>query len=150
MDIEDVIQKVVDNGKVEDMHALSDILEETMEAMKKYDEDHYNKYSMELYKMAYGETLTKPMAEKIVRGMKPYGEKWRLDDIKPVQEKYGFTDLKTIDVYAVMNMAYNDYNDLFEEDVDKYVKFTIDFIDDEDAVDGKVFKYFTEIPRMEE
>jgi len=49
-----------------------------------------------------------------------------------------------------MNSAYNDYNDLFNDDIESYVKFTIDFIEDEDAGNGKVFKYFTTIPRMED
>ena len=53
MDIEEIIQKIVDNGKVEDMKTLSDILEDTMEELKKYDQDCFNEYMMELYKMAY-------------------------------------------------------------------------------------------------
>ena len=40
---------------------------------------------------------------------------------------------------------HNDYKDLLGEDVENYVRFTIDFIKDEDAKEGKVFKYFTQI-----
>ena len=46
---------------------------------------------------------------------------------------------------SVINSAYNDYKDLLGEDVENYVRFTIDFIKDEDAKEGKVFKYFTQI-----
>lgn len=50
MDIEEIIQKIVDNGRVEDMETLSDILEDTMELIQKYDPDCYKEYEMELYK----------------------------------------------------------------------------------------------------
>jgi len=46
-----------------------------------------------------------------------------------------------------MNSAFNDYNDLFKDNVDWYAKFAKDFIEDEDAVDDKVYFYFTMIPR---
>lgn len=150
MDIEEIIRVIADTGNIEDMRTLSDILEELMKIIQKYDTDCYNKYAMELYTMAYGETLSPEMAEKIVRSMKPYGEKWNMQETKSIQDRYGFSDLRTPDVYVVMNSAYNDYKNIFEEDTEKYVKFTIDFIEDEDAGEGKVFKYFTIIPRMED
>jgi hypothetical protein len=46
-----------------------------------------------------------------------------------------------------MNSAYNDYNNLFEENVEWYAKFSKDFIIDPDAIDEKVYCYFMKIPR---
>ena len=46
-----------------------------------------------------------------------------------------------------MNSAYNDYNDIFKEDVGLYSRFSKDFIMDEDAVEDKVYYYFTMIPK---
>ena len=43
--------------------------------------------------------------------------------------------------------SYNNYNDLFAENLDYYVKYTNNFIKDEDAVDDKVYYYFTMIPK---
>ena len=37
MDIEEYIERIVDNGKIEDMQELSDMLEDTMEIIKDYD-----------------------------------------------------------------------------------------------------------------
>lgn len=150
MDIQDCINKIVDNGDLESMHELSYMLEETLEHLKKCDENEFKKYGMKLYKMAYGETLSRDMADDIVSKMRPYGKHWDLDEIKDIQNRYSFDDIRSIDVYVVMNSAYNDYNDLFNDDIESYIKFTIDFIEDEDAGSGKVFKYFTTIPRMEE
>ena len=39
------------------------------------------------------------------------------------------------------------YHELFDEDLGMYVKYTKDFIKDEDAKEGKVFTYFTVIPK---
>lgn len=46
-----------------------------------------------------------------------------------------------------MNSAYNDYRDVFKENVDVYAKWSYAFIKDEDAKEGKVFTYFTKIPK---
>lgn len=147
MDIEEIIQKIVENGKVEDMETLSDILEDTMEELEKYDKDYFDKYTMKLYKMAYGNVLNKEMAEEVVSKMRPYGERWDIEESQSIMEQYGINGVRIIDFYIVINSAYNDYRDLFEDDIEKYVRFTMDFIQDEDAKMDKVFLYFTEIPQ---
>lgn len=146
MDIEEIIQKVVDNGRIEDMEKLSDMLEDTMEIIEKYDKECYDKYLMELYKMAYGDILNIDMAEEIVSKMKPYGKRWSIQETEKIQDQYGIDDIRSADFFVVLNSAYNDYRDLFEDDMQKYIKFTMDFIQDEDAKPGKVFLYFTTIP----
>lgn len=146
MDIEEIIQKIVDNGRIEDMEKLSDMLEDTMEIIEKYDKECYDKYLMELYKMAYGTIFTKEMAEEIVSKMKPYGKRWSIQETEKIQNQYGIDDIRSADFFVVLNSAYNDYRDLFEDDMQKYIKFTMDFIEDEDAKPGKVFLYYTTIP----
>lgn len=142
MDIEEIIQVIVDNGRVEDMHELSDILEDVLEVIENYDKDCYDKYAMKLYKMAYGNTFNKQMAEEIVDNMRPYGKRWSMEETKQLQEQYGIDNIRSTDFFIVMNSAYNDYRDLFDDNTEKYIKFTIDFIQDEDAKPDKVFKYF--------
>ena len=145
MDIEEYIEKIVDNGKIEDMEELSDMLEDTMEIIKDYDEKCYKNFEMKLYKMAYGNHLNKTMAEEIVNKMRPYGERFSFEETRNLQRQRGIDDIDEIEFYTVINSAYNDYKDLFGEDTESYIRFTIDFIKDEDAKEGKVFKYFTEI-----
>ena len=145
MDIEEYIEKIVDNGKIEDMQELSDMLEDTMEIIKDYDKDCYKDFEMKLYKMAYGSNLNKSMAKEIVNKMRPFGEKFSLEQSREIQDRYSVDNISDIDFYVVINSAYNDYKDIFEEDIEGYARFTIDFIKDEDAKDGKVFKYFTQI-----
>lgn len=145
MDIEKIIQRIIDNGNIEDMHKLSDMLEDTMEIIKQYDEKCYKEYEMKLYEMAYGKNLSHEMAEKIIEKMRPFGKKWTIEETQNLQMQYGINDINPIDFNIVMNAGYNDYHNIFEEDIEKYIKFTLDFIEDEDAKEGKVFTYFTTI-----
>ena len=146
MDIEEYIEKIVDNGKIEDMQTLSDMLEDTMEIIKDYDKECYKDFEMKLYKMAYGNHLNKTMAEEIVHKMRPYGEKFTFEETRNLQRQRGINDIDEVEFYIVINSAYNDYKDLFNEDLESYIRFTIDFIKDEDAKQDKVFIYYTEIP----
>ena len=144
MDIEDYIERIIDNGKIEDMQELSDMLEDTMEIIKDYDKECYKDFEMKLYKMAYGSHLNKSMAEEIVNKMRPYGQRWSYEESRNLQEQRGIKDIDPIEFFVVINSAYNDYKDLFSEDIEGYIRFTIDFIKDEDAKPNKVFKYFVE------
>lgn len=146
MDIEKIIRKIIDDGDIKYMNQLSDMLEKTLEIVKKFDDESYKKYEMDLYKMAYGSNLNKEISEKIVNNMKPYGQKWSLEEIQDIQEQYGITDINPIDIYVVLNSAYNDYKNLFGDKLEMYVKFADDFINDEDANPDKVFIYFMNIP----
>ena len=141
-EIKEMIQKIVDDGDRREMEELSDMLDELACIVKKYDEDLFKKY-----KMAYGNHLTKSMAEEIVSKMQPYGMKWNIEQTREVQNEYGLDNIDDIDFFVVLNSAYNDYRDIFGDNLEMYVKFTRDFIEDEDAKEGKVFLYFTNIPR---
>ncbi len=144
MDIEEYIERIVDNGKIEDMEELSDMLEDTMEIIKDYDEKCYKEFEMKLYKMAYGNHLNKSMAQDIVNKMRPYGMRWNIEETESMQRQRGIEDIPKADFFVVINSAYNDYKDIFGEDLEGYIRFTIDFIKDEDAKEGKIFKYFVE------
>lgn len=146
MDIEEYIERIVDNGKIEDMETLSDLLEDTLEIIKDYDKECYKEMEMKLYKMAYGNHLNKSMAEEIVNQMRPFGMKWDIEQTKDMQRQRGINDIPEVDFFIVINSAYNDYKDLFGEDLESYIRFTIDFIKDEDAKQDKVFLYYTTIP----
>lgn len=141
MDIEEYIEKIVDNGRIEDMETLSDMLEDTLEIIKDYDEECYKEMEMKLYKMAFGSHINKSMAQDIVHQMKPYGERFRYEETRDMQRKKGIDDLDECEFYVVINFAYNNYKDLFGEDTESYVRFTINFIN---AKPNKIFDYFVE------
>lgn len=146
MDIEKIIQRIIDNGNVDDMHELSDILEDVLEELQNYDKEYYKKYEMDLYEMAYGCVLNEEMAKEIVSKMRPYSEKWSIEETSRIQQQYGL-NFRNNDFYVVMNSAYNDFKDIFNDNIEMYVRYTNDFINDEDASKDKVYIYFTTIPK---
>lgn len=137
------IERIVDGGDINKMHELSEILEELLCELQKTNEELYKDYELELYEMAYGRKLNKEMAEEIVHKMQPYGTRWSIGETRDIQMKYGAGHIDEVDFFIVINSAYNDYNDIFQDDVGQYVNFTMDFINDQDAKDDKVFLYFT-------
>lgn len=147
MKIERYIRKIVSDGDQREMEELSDILVDVIDIVKRYDEDCYNEYKMKLYKMAYGNQLTEDMAEDIVKKMKPVGERWSIDETEQMQRDYGINDIKPVDFYAIMNMAFNDFRNVFGDNLETYIRYTEAFINDEDAKQGKVLNYFLTIPK---
>lgn len=147
MKIEKYIRKIVDDGDRREMEELSDILVEVVDIVKKYDEDCYNEYKMKLYKMAYGNQLTEDMAEELVKRMKPSGMRWNLEETEQMQRDYGVNDIRPADFFIVMNQAFNDFRNVFGDNLETYIRYTEAFIKDEDARPGKVMNYFLTIPK---
>lgn len=147
IDLEEMIEKIIDNGNLEDMQTLSELLEDTLEIIKNYDKECYKEFEMKLYVLAYGNHLNKSIAEEIVSKMQPYGQRWNIEETRQVQQEYGLDYIREIDFYIVMNQGFNDFRDIFNDNIDLYVKYTRDFIEDEDAKEGKVFLYFVNIPK---
>ena len=135
------IARIGENKKPEDMQELGDMLAELICSMKEAHPEAYKAYKMKLYIMAYGYTFTDDMAKEIVTAMTPYHEHWTKEQTTQVMKNAGLK-FDENEFYVVMNMAYNDYHDLFDEDVDQYVKFTSLFIQDPDAKPHKSFHYF--------
>ena len=142
MDIEEYIEKIVDNGRIEDMETLSDMLEDTLEIIKDYDEECYKEMEMKLYKMAFGSHINKSMAQDIVHKMKPYGERWRYEETRDIQRKKGIDDIDECEFYVVINYAYNVYKNIFLEDLEAYAEFAINFINNENMNKEKLFNFF--------
>ena len=147
MEIERYIRKIVDDGDRREMEELSDILVEVVNIIKKYDEDCYKEYKMKLHKMAYGDELTENEAKEIVKNMRPSGEKWSIEQTEQMQRDYGLENINPIDFYAIANMSFNDYRNVFGDNIEMYIKFTEAFICDEDAGPHKVTKYLLTIPK---
>lgn len=145
MDVEEYIEKIVKEGSIQEMEHLSDMLEDLLEMIQEYDPACYKEYEMQLYKMAYGMKLNKQMAEEIVSKMTPYGKRWSIEETRRMQEEYGVDNIDNVDFYVVINSAFNDFRDLFGDNIESYIKYTVDFIRDEDAKQDKVFLYYTTI-----
>lgn len=142
MEIERYIRKIVNDGNRQEMEELSDILVEVVDIIKKYDEDCYDEYKKKLYKMAYGNQINEEVAKEIVREMKPAGQRWSINETEQMQRDYGMDNIDPVSFYLVMNQGFNDYRDVFGDNLDTYIRYAEAFICDEDAKPNKVLNYF--------
>ena len=141
-----LIHKMKERASHEDICALADVAEMLLDSIKETEEGFYRHAESVLYEAYYGKKLTHERAEKIIRCMRPYGMKWTEEQTTAVMKQHGLS-MDTVEFWIVMNMAYNDYHEMFDEDLEKYVEFSKLFIHDEDAGEGKVYEYFTKIPK---
>lgn len=147
MEVKEYLKKIIEKGDRNDMEELSEIFDKAIYKVKDCDPEWYNKKCMKLYTMAYGKVLNEEMAEDIISKMEPYHMHWTLEQTRQVQTQNGLNNIRDIDFWIVLNSAYNDYHDIFEENIDMYVKYAKNFIMDEDGKEDKVFLYFTTIPK---
>jgi len=144
MDYKKYITKILSSGDTDKIEEMSEYMEYIIDMVG---DRELEKVEQKLYEIAEGKVLNEDMAKEIIEDMKPYGMKWTLTDTEGVRGNYGYSDIRPVDFWIVMNSAYNDYHDLFEENIEWYAKFSKDFIIDPDAIDEKVYCYFMKIPR---
>lgn len=147
MNVKDYLIKIIERGKREDMEELSEIFDKAIYKVKDCDPDWYEKKCMKLYTMAYGKVLNEEMAKDIIAKMEPYHMHWTLEQTRQVQVQNGLNNIRDVDFWVVMNSAYSDYHELFEDNLEMYVKYAKNFILDKDGKEDKVFLYFTTIPK---
>lgn len=95
--------------------------------------------SEEIYESVFGEILTDEKAKSLVQQMKPYGENWTLEEANKAID----CDCLPSSKYFTINMMYNDYHALFDENTEKYVEISKLWLNDIDAVgaDAKTYRY---------
>ena len=107
----------------------------------KLDPKDYERLYDEIYETIYGEVLSDEKAMILVQNMKPFGEHWTMEEVN--QALGGNWKLSTR--YYTLNMMYNDYHKLFQEDTNKYVELALAWLEDEDSDGGdiKTYRYST-------
>jgi hypothetical protein len=138
-----LIPKIIENSKHEDMVCLEKVMVEMVDRLKFVDPDMYKSVEHKLYKMVYGNHLSKELAHKWVSRMDnkdgTIGAHWSYDQTSQYAGSYDKNDW-----YAVMNMMYSDYyNSRFE--LTTYVEMAKDWFADKDGSDGKTLNYYLNI-----
>jgi hypothetical protein len=146
MEIEEYINKIIDNNKKEDMEKLSDMLEDILCKIKEYDYDKYKCYKMKLYELAVGKKLNEDMAMNWVKSMTPVGLYWTIDETTNAMHQMGY-NCNEIDFFISANMMMNDYRDITKDNEELALKMAYDFLNDEDAVENKLYEYWKHIPK---
>ena len=138
--MKEYIEKIVANGKQEDMECLSDILTNLLYELKESNYDEFKKYKNKIKGMAYNYQIDEELAEEIVEDMKPLGEYWNMETVKNV---IGNDTHRLENMYVVMNSLANDYQNVVNlDEADTYVKMAHAWLDDVDGKENKVWWYF--------
>lgn len=153
------MDKIYERYGTEDiMHELVDVLSDFMDDIQYEAPKHYQSLMCKLEKYLYNITLDE--AKEIVSNMcNEYGhkgEKWSYEQIVEVSNKYQVPErIKRCELYVVMNMWYTDYYDTMLklgliDSVEAYIHFSVDWLEDIDFGEGKVYKYFIKMQTDEE
>lgn len=138
--MKEYIDKIVKNGKQQDMECLSEMLVDLLYDKKETDYDEFRKYKNKIKGMAYDYKIDKELAEEIVKDMKPLGEYW---DMETVASVIGNDSHRLEDMYVVMNSLVNDYQNVVSpEEVETYIKMAHAWLDDVDGKENKIWWYF--------
>lgn len=140
MKIREYIEKIIENGKREDMQTLSEMLDELICDLKEKNPKLYYKYKSELYELANGKVLTDDMAHEWVNKMQPIHEFWTYEETTNAMRQMGY-NLDKIEFYVVANMMMNDYNNLVKDNEELALKMAKDWLNDTDSVENKLYEY---------
>lgn len=136
LDLKKILTNAITSGSV-GLDELKDLFFNMLDDLKKKEPELYKELSLEVYEHIYGDKITKECAEVIVKGMKPYGEKWKYETVQNYNKGYD-----PVEFYLVMNMFYNDYNKIIGNDENTYAKFADAWFTDIDGKENKTFDYF--------
>ena len=150
----ETINDIIESDNKEMLKSLTKTLDTVMQYLYQNNYDLYKEIELDLYIATNGKKLNKDMAYEIIMNMKPYQMHWSLEETESIRDMYNLSDIRDVDFWVVMNSKYNDNKDTVErfvpndteKQLEMYVYLTRDFIKDQDAKEGKVFTYFTEIP----
>lgn len=140
------IDKIMNSSDNIKLKKLQDLIIDTVTYMKSLDPEEYNNIECYLYEISEGKYLNEEKGKSIITKMKPFGMHWTFEQTEELRKSRNLSTIRPIDFWVVMNSAYNDFHNLFGEDIEMYIEYSKDFINDEDATEYKVYDYFTIIP----
>lgn len=130
------------------MRCLENLMVKMVDHFKTTDYEIYESIEHKLYKMVYGEHLSRELACKWVASMEnkdgTHGEHWSMEQTRQYAGNHDLNDW-----YAVLNMMYSDYyNPKF--DATTYVELANDWLADPDVGEGKTLKYYLYVVKEKE
>jgi len=141
------IDKIISSDSTEKMRQLKDVLVDAIDYIYKTDEQEYHRIEDTLFEIVDNRKLNFPQALEIINAMKPVGMKWDFNQTEKIRQDSEFDDIRPLDFFIVMNSMFNDYHELFGENINMYADLSDLFINDDDAVPNKVDIYFEIIPK---
>lgn len=106
--------------------------------------DEYE-HETEKYKGRFNRRVAEEWVESMKNTDGSTGAHWTFEQTEQVRKQHGY-DCDPNEFFAAINMVYSDYFKVCKEfnlnSVDFYAKLAHAFLDDDDAVDGKIEKYY--------
>lgn len=125
-----------------------DFLYELVDKVKLINTEMYEEIEDELYELVYGCHFNEWTLEKAVANMLnedgSKGGHWSLQQTTTIAKDYGITFMhcNEYDWNYVMNMIYSDFYGVISNETSAYVKLAKRFLCDQDAPEGKAWKYY--------
>ena len=134
---------------------IEDSLDMLLCEVKELNPKLYDHVEDKLYVAVYGKKISDEMADKWVKGLKPYA-KWDKEQVSSVASSYG-VDIPLNCAYVLMNMLYSDSSNVYgtgddDESISKYVQGVKDWYYDEDLPitgEEKLYNYYKYIVKGE-
>lgn len=146
MDINKIGKKIYKESDVHKKEEMDEVYYRMADFLKEHAKSQYDKFLEEAEDIMF--EIEPEKAKQIVIAMKPFGQRWSMEEIKEYLKSRGISE-KIKYYYMVMNMMYNDYARTAKQynlDVPEfYFDLSFDFINDVDAKRHKIEKYFVEI-----
>ena len=140
--VKHTLDEIIRHGSSEDMHVLADIF---MDAYASSDDHNKKHIYHRMHRLAHGNHLSRDMADEWVAGMTnkdgTIGPHWSYEQTSAYADNCDKNDF-----YAVLNMMWSDYyNPTLSQT--QYIALAKDFLNDKDAPEDKVVRYYCEIAK---
>lgn len=136
------IDAIVDSKDTNKEERLKEVFIDIIYDLKEHHHDKYERYEKCLYEIAYGKVINDHLRDKLLLKI---GCHWSIEETEKLRLQYNYNDISPNDFVIMMNLAYFQFKDIFEDNIDMYVKFSNNFIKDPDAKEGKVYNYCNKI-----
>ena len=135
------IKKIIDSNDMNKLKLLANETIDILDCLESLDEDKYAKYELDIYELNYGKKISEDIATKWVENMKPYGQKWSIDETNMALRDKNW-NLDPVEFYVVANMMFNDYNEIILDNVDLAFEMAKQWLTDSDVKSNKLYNYY--------
>lgn len=143
MNMKEISEAIYNSDDKAKKNELDKVYYKMTDYLKEHDRSGYQNFKEKAEDILY--QIDEQQARRIVDSMRPYGQRWNLEEIDAYLKKKDIND-KSICYYLAMNMAYNDYSRTAKlhkvDEPEFYFNMAYDFINDQDGKRHKVYKYF--------
>ena len=144
-EIQEMMDKMIQSSKKEDMDYLGDKFVFMAHELKKSNPEMYKILKYKMRMVANDGHLTSKQAQYWVDSMEnkdgTKGGHWTYEQTEDVRKQYA-PEMDSCDWYAVLNSIYSDYYKPNLETA-RYIELAKDFLDDKDGKKGKALTYYT-------